>query len=87
MTPALSCPALNSLPPALRYIARSTTIGTVAVTTADTSVEARMGASRLTQTLNRLRGPTSYVRAMGAPVGRRYVTVTCACASDGFEKR
>ena len=40
-TAAASCPSANGCPGALRYIARSTAIGCVAVISADTSVDSR----------------------------------------------
>ena len=48
VTPALAWPAANTWPPTLRYIARSTKIGCVAVIAADTSVSASSGACLLT---------------------------------------
>ena len=56
VTPALSCPAPNGWPGRLRYIARSATIGAVAVITAETSVLASSGPMKSTGIVVRLCG-------------------------------
>src|SRR5262245_32239127 len=45
------------------------------------------GTSFLTSMLNRLVGATVYVLTIGAPLSRRYVTVTAAGSADGFASR
>ena len=60
VTPALLWPPLNALLPVLRYIERSTMIGTplVEVISADTSVARRAWSSWSTQMVKRLPAPT-----------------------------
>src|SRR5689334_10973391 len=85
VTPAEPCPAAKAWVGVLRYIARSTMIGSAEVMTAETSVAARTPPIASTGIVVRELGGSEYCRSIGAwPKGRRKRIVTLVAVWFAF---